>query len=120
METPAHTAPIKSPDYAQHASILGQLTNRRIDAYTLKGAYGADKQQRMLNDIRAGKYNGLNARIRKGEFGSEANRALKEADLNREARKRDKASPPLTIDQQELMRQILAESGYDIMLPTKG
>ncbi len=70
------TCPIKSPDYVQHASIKGVLTDYAIDAYTLEGRYGERKRLRMLFELAQGKHGRLHKRVRAGEFGDDARQSL--------------------------------------------
>lgn len=91
------TGKIKSPDYAAHAHIGGQLTNRRIDIYVAQGRYGPKSQQDLLQRIESGKYKTLDAEIRKGNVCPEA-----QAALNRRVVK-PKKEPNLPTSAEELL-----------------
>lgn len=92
------TKPIKSPDYAAHASIGGQLTDRRIDVYVAQGRYGPKSQADLLERIESGKYRTLDAEIRKGNVCVEA-----QAALNRRVVK-PKKEPNLPTTAEELLK----------------
>ena len=75
---------------------LKPLTNKQIDVYALQGRYGAERRQEYLKSIRAGSANlrYLHPRIRKGEFGSDAQTALATAKKRRTfKRKANNARP---------------------------
>lgn len=91
------TKSIKSPDYAAHAHIGGQLTNRRIDIYVAQGIYGKKSQLDLLQRIESGKYRTLDAEIQKGNVSPEA-----QAALNRRVVK-PKKEPNLPTSAEELL-----------------
>lgn len=91
------TKSIKSPDYAAHAHIKGQLSDRRIDVYVAQGRYGPKSQADMLQRIESGKYKTLDAEIRKGNVCPEA-----QAALNRRVVK-PKKEPNLPTSAEELL-----------------
>lgn len=70
--------PVRSMDPSVHASIGGQLTNRKIDKYAVLGYYGKKLQEDYLDAIRAGRYKGLDDQIRKGRVSARAMQALAE------------------------------------------
>lgn len=91
------TKPIKSPDYAAHAHIGSQLTDRKIDTYVARGVYGRKSQEELLQRIESGKYKTLDAEIRKGNVCIEA-----QAALNRRVVKEPK-QPNLPTSAEELL-----------------
>ena len=74
----AMSAPIKSVNFAAHGAIGETLTDRQIEEYMLRGRYGQDKCQEILDDIRHGRIRRFDSRIKAGEFGDRARAALKE------------------------------------------
>lgn len=98
---------IRSMDYTAHGAITGPLTDRKIDEYALKGSYGRSKQLEYFDRVRSGKLKSFDARIKRGEFGSEAAIALK----GRKHRKK-KVQPT----EAELTAQVLADLGLEHLL----
>lgn len=92
------TRSIKSPDYAAHAHIGAQLTNRKIDVYIARGHYGRAAQEELLAKIQSGKYKTLDHAIREGRVCPEAQTALN----RREVKKVKKVELPTTAE--ELLR----------------
>lgn len=72
------TASIKSVNFAAHGAIGATLTDKQIEEYMLRGAYGRERQQEILDDIRHGRTKRFDAAIRKGHYGSLAQQALSE------------------------------------------
>jgi len=68
---------LKSMDFSRIAFMKGDLTDRKIDEYSLKGYYDHAQKQRMLDRVRHGECKAFDERIRKGEFGVDAIVALK-------------------------------------------
>lgn len=89
---------IKSPDYAAHAHIGAQLTDRKIDVYIARGHYGRAAQEELLAKITSGKYRTLDHAIREGRVCPEAMTAL-----NRREPKEVK-TPALPTTAEELLR----------------
>lgn len=107
---------VKSVNFAAHGAIGEVLTDKQIDEYTLHGRYGRDRQLKMLDDVRHRRCTRFDARIRKGEFGQEAMRAMKER-----RRRRSDGSLGATIKYKqsaeglsELQIKILCELGLEM------
>lgn len=88
---------LRSLDPAAHASIGSTLTDRQIDAYMLRGHYGERSRQKLLRLIKSGTVKSLDARIRTGEFGPEAKRAL-----NARPVRKKRTTPKATLTQSQL------------------
>jgi len=88
------TSTLRSKDLSEHASIGLTLTDRKIDAYMLRGFYGLHLRKKLLKLIQSGVVKSLDARIRKNEFGDEALQALNA----RTVKKRKKSTSTLTAE----------------------